>query len=66
MFAPVGGGAAVTVSVWSRRAAADRGGHHDQQRHAHTDRYRGGGTAEREAAGGRAAQRSGESQGVSR
>ena len=36
----------------SRRAAADRGGHHYQQRHAHTDRDRGGGTAERETAPG--------------
>jgi acyl-CoA synthetase (AMP-forming)/AMP-acid ligase II len=39
----------------SRRAAADREGHQDQQRHAHTDRYRGGGTAERKTAGGRPA-----------
>ena len=47
-----------------RRAAADRGGHPYQQRHAHTDRDRGGRTAERETAGGRPAHRSGESQRV--
>ena len=48
----------------SRGAAADRDGHHYQQRHAHTDRDRGGGTAERETAGGRPAHGSGESQRV--
>ena len=50
MVAPAGGGAAVTVSVVSRAAAADRGGNPYQQRHADTDRYRGGDAADREAA----------------
>ena len=45
-----GGGRRGDGQRGSRRAAADRDGHRYQQRHAHADRYRGGGAAERETA----------------